>query len=226
MLEMGSRGRLHIREVVIPCGSRATLLYASDLHLSPWAAHVGQQLVEVVRTTQPDVVLLGGDMVDFESGLPLLASLICRLKTTSPIYAIPGNHDAYVGLDKVKRCVETAGAFWLKQVQLASGSIQVDATIHERCNHATFRILCAHDPADFPAARRCGYDLVLAGHLHGGQCILFERNKCWYPGRWFFRWNGSHFRENGTEMLVSRGMNDTLPLRWNCPREVIVCRLM
>jgi predicted MPP superfamily phosphohydrolase len=224
MLEMGSRGRLHIREAAIPCGSRATLLYASDLHLSPWSAHVGEQLVQVLPMTQPDAVLLGGDMVDFESSLPLLASLICRLKAISPVYAVPGNHDAYVGLKKVKRCVEAAGGFWLDRLRLRSECIQIDAIAREPCD-AAFRILCAHDPADFPAAVRCGYDLVLAGHLHGGQCVLFERNDCWYPGRWFFRWNGSRFREAGTEMLVSRGMNDTLPVRWNCPREVILCRL-
>ena len=33
------------------------------------------------------------------------------------------------------------------------------------------------------------------------------------------------FQDNGSTLLVSRGVRDTLPLRWNCPREVIVVQL-
>jgi len=28
-----------------------------------------------------------------------------------------------------------------------------------------------------------------------------------------------------THMIVSRGIADTLPIRWNCPREVILCEV-
>jgi predicted MPP superfamily phosphohydrolase len=86
-----------------------------------------------------------------------------------------------------------------------------------------YSILCAHDPVIFPHAAACGYDLVLAGHLHGGQCVLGHYNGRMYPAGWFFTWNGDRFTRNSTTMLVSKGLNDTLPIRWNCPREVILC---
>jgi len=38
------------------------------------------------------------------------------------------------------------------------------------------RIFCAYDPADFPGAVAAGYDLAFAGHLHGGQCLLANRD--------------------------------------------------
>jgi hypothetical protein len=56
--------------------------------------------------------------------------------------------------------------------------------------------------------------------------VLAERNGMLYPGAWFFRWNGLQFLERSCMMLVSRGMADTLPLRWNCPREVLLCELV
>jgi predicted MPP superfamily phosphohydrolase len=78
---------------------------------------------------------------------------------------------------------------------------------------------------DFPAAAAAGYGLVLAGHLHGGQCVLATRRRRLYPAAWIYRWHGLRFAEWGAVMLVSRGAGDTLPIRFNCPREVILCAL-
>ncbi|MCA9321196.1 MAG: hypothetical protein KDB53_10705, partial [Planctomycetes bacterium] len=88
-----------------------------------------------------------------------------------------------------------------------------------------FRILCAHDPEVFDAACVAGYDLVLAGHLHGGQIVLSRRRGRDYPAAWFYRWNGPTFQRAGTTMLVSRGGADTFPLRFRCPREVLLCAI-
>ena len=87
------------------------------------------------------------------------------------------------------------------------------------------RLLCAHEPSIFPRAAAAGYALVLAGHLHGGQCVLATLNDKLYPAVWLHRWHGLRFRRDGALMLVSRGLADTLPLRFNCPREVLLCEL-
>jgi predicted MPP superfamily phosphohydrolase len=52
--------------------------------------------------------------------------------------------------------------------------------------------------------------------------VFFERGGRLYPGAFLYRWNGLRFHENGSTLVVSRGVRDTLPLRWNCPREVIL----
>ena len=85
------------------------------------------------------------------------------------------------------------------------------------------QVLCTHHPG--PPAARQGFDLILSGHLHGGQFVFYERGGKLYPGAFAYRWNGLRFQENGHTLLVSRGVRDTLPLRWNCPREVIVVDL-
>src|SRR5205807_2464298 len=89
------------------------------------------------------------------------------------------------------------------------------------------QVLCLHDPAGFADPTIAGaYDLVLAGHLHGGQFVLFERRSRLYPGAWINRFTGLRFEGNTglATLIVSRGAGDTLPTRWNCPREVILCR--
>jgi predicted MPP superfamily phosphohydrolase len=86
-------------------------------------------------------------------------------------------------------------------------------------------MLCTHHPGEFPAAVTAGYALVFAGHLHGGQCVLATRGGRLYPAAWIYRWHGLRFTEGTAVMLVSRGAGDTLPVRFNCPREVILCTI-
>ncbi|HYC78851.1 MAG TPA: hypothetical protein VEI02_14595, partial [Planctomycetota bacterium] len=67
--------------------------------------------------------------------------------------------------------------------------------------------------------------VAFAGHLHGGQCVFFRRGARLYPGAWFNRWTGLRFDVGATKLFVSLGLGDTLPLRWNCPREVVTLDL-
>jgi hypothetical protein len=55
--------------------------------------------------------------------------------------------------------------------------------------------------------------------------VLATRRGRLYPAAWFYRWHGLRFAEGGAVLLVSRGAGDTLPVRFNCPREVILCAL-
>jgi uncharacterized protein len=219
MLKFGSHDALTVRRRSIPFGAGIRLLYASDLHVTRWAAHIVQQLDDVCRAEMPDVVLLGGDLVDLRNGLPLLSQWIAA--QPQPVYAIAGNHDVLVGVDAVRAGVEAAGGRWLDARVTLHPRLLLDGCM--MADDAARALLCAHDPAIFPQAARAGYRLVLAGHLHGGQCVLWQAGGRQYPGALCYRWTGDEFAINKTTMLVSRGVHDTLPIRLNCPREVIVC---
>src|SRR5438105_2942103 len=82
---------------------------------------------------------------------------------------------------------------------------RVIATIQTHPTPGIHHVLCGHDPAIFNAACKAGYRLVLAGHLHGGQCVLVTWRDRLYPGAWFARWTGLRFHQGNTTMLVSRG---------------------
>jgi hypothetical protein len=220
--EIGAAGPLRVREEHAALGLPAVVrvLYASDLHLGHrWTAGVPAQLLAAARTTEPDLVLLGGDLADHPRALPALGELVAELAAAAPVAAVPGNHDERVGVGWVRDAVRAAGGRWLPDEPILA-PVRIDGTIG---TGAGPRVLCAHDPAVFPAAAAAGYGLVLAGHLHGGQCVFSNRGGRQYPAAWFNRWHGLRFAAGPARMLVSRGAADTLPLRFNCPREVILC---
>jgi predicted MPP superfamily phosphohydrolase len=225
-LEFGSFGPLQVRQesIALDVPRAARILYASDLHLGHWwTRRVADHLLEVVRATEPDLVLLGGDLVDHPGALNQLASLVRLLTRLAPVHAIPGNHDERVGIARLRATIEAAAGHWLPDRPIEQ-PFRIDGRI-EPDRSGPPRVLCAHYPSHFPAAVSAGYQLVLAGHLHGGQCVLATRHARLYPAAWFHRWHGLRFSEGGATLLVSRGVADTLPLRFNCPREVLLCQI-
>jgi predicted MPP superfamily phosphohydrolase len=230
--EFGTRGPLHLRRQRVECGlvRPITLLYASDLHLGwRWSNPVISQLLASAVSSAPDAILLGGDLADRKQGLASLGECVAALAKIAPVYAIPGNHDHRPGVEHVRAAVKANGGMWLADAQHPV-QLRPDLLLSARPqtleSASPPHILCAHDPAIFPAACRGGYRLVLAGHLHGGQCVLATRRGRLLPGAWFARWTGLRFVAGPSTMLVSRGAADTLPFRWNCPREVIVCEIV
>jgi predicted MPP superfamily phosphohydrolase len=225
--EFGASGALHIRQETVRLGLAwpVRLLYASDLHLGRWWTQcVPEQLLDAARQASPDVILLGGDLADRPRALADLHRLVRSLLRVAPVHAVPGNHDVQAGLRDVQAAVESAGGGWLP-AHPANHPLHIDGTIDGAITNRP-RLLCAHYPGVFPAALAAGYRLVLAGHLHGGQCVLATRRNKLYPAAWFDRWHGLRFRDGAGTMLVSRGVADTLPLRFNCPREVILCEIV
>ena len=223
-LAFGASGPLFIRRENVRLGLAGPLrvLYASDLHLGRWWTRaVPEQLVRAVQEAAPDLILLGGDLADNSQGLPTLRDCVRDLVIVAPVHAVPGNHDRRAGLADVRAAVVAGGGHWLPD-QPIEGPLRINGRIDPSA-HAGPRLLCTHHPGDFPAAAAAGYGLVLAGHLHGGQCVLATRRGRLYPAAWIYRWHGLRFAEWGAVLLVSRGAGDTLPVRFNCPREVILC---
>lgn len=218
--EFGSFGPLWVREETFRWGlpRPVSVLYASDLHAGHWWTRpVFGQIVDAVRQLRPDVLLLGGDLVDAPSALPQFSDFIRTLASVTIVAGIPGNHDD----SAVGDVFRSVGGHWLLDKPLLE-PIAIDGAI--RTAPGRGGILCAHYPSDFPNAARAGYRLTLAGHLHGGQCVLARRGELLYPAVWFQRWHGLKFEDGTATMLVSRGVGDTLPLRHRCPRELLLCR--
>lgn len=85
--------------------------------------------------------------------------------------------------------------------------------------------MCAHNPRIWKAAGRAGYDLVLAGHLHGCQLVAWQYRDRLFPGAIFYPYCFLSHRRGTTRLVVSRGVSDLLPIRWRCPREVVLCHV-
>jgi len=225
-LEIGAGRPLVVRrERLHHLGLGRRILFASDLHLKKNGPQkVFEGILEIVSRERPDVVLLGGDLVDWRTGLSTLRELVGRISTLASVAAVAGNHDRWIGLSRVREAVLQSGGHWLddKPFPWAEQCVAYGSPDQPRLP-GQCHVLCSHDPS--PPSARPGFDLILSGHLHGGQFVFYEYNGRLYPGALLYRWNGLRFHDGNRTLLVSRGVRDTLPLRWNCPREVIVVDL-
>lgn len=232
--EFGCRAPLLVRRERVAGRRRSgrawRLLFASDLHLVRGRGHLVDAVSAIARDELVDAVLLGGDLIENAAALPLLAQLVARLATAAPVFAVPGNHDARGPTRAVAATVRSAGGTWL-----AGGTSRLqregrcDLHLHGGVGQRTADALhafVAHHPSRAAAtASAHGDDVAFAGHLHGGQCVWWQRGARLYPGAWFSRWTGLRFDLGATTLLVSRGVADTLPVRFRCPREVLLCEL-
>jgi len=228
-LEIGLNQALHVREERLSTRPDACrLLYVSDIHLRNGRSDpLCRQILEAAARCSPDVVLLGGDLADRRSELNRLSALITRLRAFSPVLAIGGNHDRSVGIDSVREAVVHGGGHWIHDtVARVTHRGRVIAVAGPETTPPTdgdVRVLCAHDPRIWKTARHAGYHLVLAGHLHGCQLVACEYRDRLFPAAIFYPYCFLSHQPGSTRLVVSRGVSDLLPIRWRCPREVVLC---
>lgn len=228
-MKIGLNQALHVREERLSARDDACrLLYVSDIHLRNGRSDtLCRQVSDSVRRCNPDVVLLGGDLVDRRSELAKLTDLVRKLREVAPVLAIGGNHDRHIGMDCVRDAVVHGGGQWIHDgiARLAHGARVIAVSGPETAPHVDghVRVLCAHNPRIWKTARHAGYDLVLAGHLHGCQLVACEYRDRLFPGAIFYPYCFLSHHRGSSRLVVSRGVSDLVPIRWRCPREVVLC---
>lgn len=231
LLEVGLGRALCVREERLSTRADACrLLYVSDIHLRRGRSDtLARQVLDAAADCRPDVVLLGGDLVDTDAELGRLRDLIGRLGGIAPVLAIGGNHDQRIGMPRVRAAVESGGGRWIHEgtARLMHGdrAIAISGPGGRGPGDGDVRVLCAHNPRIWKVSRHAGYDLVLAGHLHGCQLVACEFRDRLFPGAFLYPFCCLNDRCGSTRLVVSRGVSDLLPIRWNCPREVVLCHV-
>ncbi len=221
----------------------------SDLHSCNYGE--GQQeLLTAVAAQSPDVVLLGGDIVDDEPRMPQenAYTAVRGLAERWPTYYVSGNHEYWSGeIEAIKERVSDCGAVLLEgdclrlsvrgqtlllgglddpavgEATWASQLEQVDRTV----DPTLFSILLTHRPERVEAYQGTSFDLVLAGHAHGGQWRvpglingLIAPNQGLFPA-----YAGGRYDLGGPTMIVSRGLareSTCIPRVCNRPELVII----
>ena len=82
-----------------------------------------------------------------------------------------------------------------------------------------------HSPDQFKWAIERDFDLMLAGHLHGGQVRLPILGAITSPSLYGVRHAAGVYRSGSTVLHVSRGAGGLTPLRYNCPPEIAILTL-
>ena len=214
-----------------------TVVHLSDFHLGTLSFN-GRALEKAVRWaagTPSDLVAITGDLLSRPSGEGQLRAAIFPLRPRRGTYAVLGNHDVDVTRDPFSTrtdasVVEAAGAVLLendsvlldvngRRVQLVGGDPRLGeywpmlASLADP--GADLRILLFHFPDVVRYLPPGAFDLVLAGHLHGGQiCIPTPRGKVRLEHLRAAHWEGVHETPAGI-LHVSRGLGTSfVPFRF------------
>lgn len=233
-LEIGPVAPLLVRRETLKSGGPGSfrVLWVSDLHWRGSGDRATLLAIRgIVRKEKPDICILGGDFIERPHALPLLKLLVRSIVRTAPCVAVPGNHDLGRFSDAVPDAIRKAGGHWLPDAgrfEIANpdgGRLEIVTRGAPPPSPSISRVVAVHDPAELDGCPPGEGALVLAGHLHGGQWVFSSKGGKLLPAAWFYQHAWLRRHHAGAEWIVSRGAGDTFPLRWNCPREVILCEI-
>ncbi|WP_317380637.1 metallophosphoesterase [uncultured Intestinimonas sp.] len=224
------------------------LVLLTDLHACAYGA--GQrELLDAVERQHPDLVLLGGDILDDDPALPEenAWTVIETLGRSYPTFYVTGNHEFWSGrVEAIKARIADSGVTVLegegKTVLFrgqplsisgvddpAAGAEIWQAQLARAAQGAGegFSLLLTHRPERTSAYEGRGFDLILAGHAHGGQWrIPLLLNGLLAPNQGFFpAFAGGRYELGETTLIVSRGLareSTRVPRIFNPPELVVV----
>lgn len=226
------------------------LAVVTDFHSSDNADDV----VAMVASCAPDAVLLVGDLFDDDTQnrpTERTLSLMRQLSAQYPCYYVSGNHEAWTGeMDALYQQTEEAGVTVLRMSSgvltvrgqrialcgipdpyemVFSGAPDTEEQLRqalEDVDSADFTVLLAHRPELLAKYAQFPLDLVVSGHAHGGQVrIPGVLNGLYAPNQgWFPKLAGGAYTQDGTTLIVSRGLavRTWLPRIFNRPEVVLV----
>lgn len=225
----------------------------SDLHNSEMGKD-NHKLLAMLRKAQPDMIAITGDIIDSRrTDMGVALRFAEEAVKIAPCYYVAGNHESRIAeyatlkdgltelgvvvLDNKRVDVERAGemisVLGVDDPNFQEGELPSEAAIMQSNlmgitrDESAYTILLSHKPGLFDVYVLNGLDLVLCGHMHGGQFRVPFLGGLYSPSQGFFpEYDAGLFTEGNTNMIVSRGIgNSAFPFRLNNRPEVVLITL-
>lgn len=213
------------------------IVFISDLHNCTYGGADQSEIWSKITAEEPDLVLFGGDVIDFQGGTSHAITLMKMVRETYPCAYAAGNHEV-MRSDTAEffDAVDALGIPVLHgssiDLTLNGQQLRISGVIHafenpdqlnascETLSMEKYNILLAHQPEQLPEfiaeseKYSAAYDLVLSGHAHGGQWRIPKLlpQGLYAPDQGIFpAFTGGQREIGGTVQIVSRGL--AKPLR-------------
>lgn len=235
-------------ELPLPAGADTgplRLVFAADLHIGPQTGTPFlRRFVEAVNAQNPDVILLGGDILDDAvQGTTADRDALRQLRARLGVFAVLGNHDAFGGYEHALAFIGGCGIRVLSDEMLPLGPLTLigidDPDVHAQkgCTGVDVAAMAAGRPSAAPCVLLTHrpnllpgsvghFDLQLSGHTHGGQIGLLEPllERAYGTPTGLSR----HQSPDGESLLyVTTGVGfSKLPIRLGAPPEIVVIDLV
>ncbi len=155
----------------------ARFVHFTDLHHKgdrKWLASI----VSRINSLKPEFVCFTGDLIEDKEHLAETLEFLKQLN--APLFGVPGNHDYWSHADfgEIATAFAATGGAWLMDESIAApgGKVLLHGFSSEGKSDVTLpprpgvkNILLAHYPLWCEKVAPHRYDLMLAGHSHGGQ---------------------------------------------------------
>jgi predicted MPP superfamily phosphohydrolase len=199
--------------------------------------------VRAVNDLHPDLIALTGDFIASSAHfIPACAAALEKLQAQIGVFACLGNHDYWVGAERVTEALQAAGVEVLRndarRLVLPGGSLNVAGVDDPWRGFADFdralsmsdpnapTIMLCHQPDLFPALVRRQVELTLAGHYHGGQVKLQAFGMEVSPAHLVSEFVQGYYVRGRSQLYVSRGIGITgPPVRLNARPEITLLHL-
>jgi hypothetical protein len=247
------RNDFHIREIDVSLADLPRdleglrILQLSDIHLSVFLSEAElARVVDAALETRPHLAVITGDLIS-SRGDPLDACIrqLARVKADAGVFGCLGNHERYARVeDYAQQAAARFGIRFLRgeaeplrfgdailnlagvDHQSKAGGRQYLVGAEQFVRPGAVNILLSHNPDVFPVAARQGYNLMLAGHTHGGQVTVEILDQAINPARFFTPYVYGLYRAGTAAAYVTRGIGTIgIPARIGAPPEISVVRL-
>jgi predicted MPP superfamily phosphohydrolase len=217
---------LRVRQLQLNANGNCRFVHFTDFH------HKGnvRYAAEVVRTINalaPEFVCFTGDIVEQRRFADEALGFIRQIK--APVYGCPGNHEYSSGIS-FRDCEATfagTGGAWLMDRSLVLPQHDLEIVGMGIVGlkdvpplQASRRLLLMHYPRVADQLGDRHFDLILAGHSHGGQVRLPFWGALIVP-RGVGRYDLGYYKTAGGPLYVNAGIGTyRLPFRFNCRPEI------
>lgn len=214
------------------------IAFLTDTHVASFVRRTYYRAIhEQVAAFDPDLILLGGDLVTWKRHIPLMGEvLLAPLAARDGVFAVLGNHDYWAGAEETIETLRSRGVQLLvnRSVLLRRGGARLPLIGIDEVYRGAPDVGAAFagiDPAepslgishhpdiiDLLDGRRL--DLLLCGHTHGGQIRFPFFGAVVVPSEHEAELAAGFHRMRNVLLYVSRGIGAIPPIRILCRPEV------
>ena len=194
------------------------IVFVSDFHIGKHEGDRLKRIINKINELKPDLVLSGGDFIKGYSGkqsMPIEKQAKEFSKLNAPFITVIGNHDACFDKFTVKNELEKAGITVLNNSSTKFENIYIAGVGNKRVdtqeilsaleNTDSKRILISHTP-DIYYDVKDDVDLILAGHVHGGQVRIPFIGSLICPSKYGNKFSCGDIQETQNRMIVTKGL--------------------
>ena len=225
---------LKIRRLrLAPSHAAHRFVHFTDLHHKGDRAYT-RAVVSAINSLAPDFVCFTGDLIEETDYLTEALELLAGIK--APLFGVPGNHDYWsrCSFEPIARCFAATGGAWLVDEQrvIAGGKINLLGVARMGPRHplpspapGMKNIVLVHYPAWVKSFTTQQFDLLLAGHSHGGQVRIPFYGAIMLPFA-VDEYDLGLFHTPHGPLYVNPGIGwFPVPIRFNCRPEITLIEI-